>query len=90
MLLFIPTTTYSQKAPVMVGFKIIDRVMVMIMKGELVSAAAAWKQAHFSAVMSGSLQLPHRSARGMGMLQGAAPSAAPNPTVPKEFSLHDV
>ena len=55
LLLVIPTTIYSEKVPVMVGSKIIDRVMGMITKGELVREIMAWKQAHFSAVMSGLL-----------------------------------
>ena len=50
----------------MVGSKLIDRVMGMITKGELARATATWKQAHFHAVVSGSLQLHHRSARGDG------------------------
>ena len=40
MLLVIPTMTYSEKVPVMVGSNIIDRAMGMIMKGELVRATA--------------------------------------------------
>ena len=59
LLLVIPTMTYSEKVPVMVGSKIIDRVMRMITKGELVRATVTWKQAHFGVVMSGLLQLPH-------------------------------
>ena len=38
LLLVIPTTTYSKKVPVMVGSKIIDRVMGMIIKVELARA----------------------------------------------------
>ena len=60
LLLVILTTTYSKKVPVMVESKIIDSMIGMIMKGELARATATWKQAHFSAVMSGSLQLPHK------------------------------
>ena len=69
LLLTMLTTTYSEKVPVVVGSKIIDRVMGMIMKEELGRATMTWKQAHFSAVMSRLLQLPHRGARGTGMLQ---------------------
>ena len=58
MLLVIPTTTYSEKVSVMVGSEIINRVMGMIMKGKLARATMTWKEAHFSVVMSGSLQLP--------------------------------
>ena len=68
LLLVILTTTFSEKVPVMVGSKIIDRTIRMITKGELVRATATWKQAHFGVVMCESLQLPHRGAGGMGML----------------------
>ena len=69
LLLITLTMTYSEKELVMVGSKIIDRVMGMITKGELVRATATWKQAHFGAVMSGLLQLPHEGAEEMGVLQ---------------------
>ena len=59
LLLVIPTMTYSEKIPVMIGSKIIDWAIRIITKGELVKATTTWKQAHFGAVMSGSLQLPH-------------------------------
>ena len=71
LLLVIPTTTYSKKVPVMVRSKIIDRALGMITKGELVRATTTWKQAYFSVVMSRSLQLSHRSARGWGCYEGA-------------------
>ena len=58
LLLVIPTMTYAGKVPVMVGSKIIDRAMGMIMKRELAKTTATWRQSHFSAAMSGSLQLP--------------------------------
>ena len=91
LLLVIPIMTYSEKIPIMVGSKIIDRAMGMITKGELARATVNWKQAHFSAVMPGSLQLPCRSARGDGdAMEGATPSATPDLTVPKGFSLDDV
>ena len=35
VLLVIPTMTYAEKVPAMVGSKIIDRAMGMIMKGKL-------------------------------------------------------
>ena len=59
LLLVIPTTTYSEKIPVMVRSKIIDWEMRIITKGELTKATMTWKQDHFGAVMSGLLQLPH-------------------------------
>ena len=40
LLLDIPTTTYSEKVSVMFGSKIIDQLMEMMMKGELVRATA--------------------------------------------------
>ena len=66
--LLILTMTYSKKVLVMVGFKMIDRAMGMITKGELARETATWKQAHLSAFMSRSLQLPHKGARGKGLL----------------------
>ena len=68
LLLVIPTMTYSNKVPVMVGSRIIDRLMGMIMKGELARALMTWKQANYGAVMSWSLQLPYKSAKGTGVL----------------------
>ena len=68
LLLVILTMTYSEEVPVMVGSKIIDRVMGLITKGEIVRATGTWKQAHFNSVMSGSLQLPCRG-EGSGVLQ---------------------
>ena len=64
LLLVIPTTTYSEKVLVIVGSKIIYRAMGMITNGELVRATVTCKQAHFGAVMSGSLQLPHKGGQG--------------------------
>ena len=59
---------YSVKVLVMVGSKIIERVMGMITKGEVARATMTWKQAHFGVVISGSLQLLHKGQGGMGML----------------------
>ena len=64
MLLVIPATTYAKKILVMVGSKIIDRAMGMIMKWEQTRATTAWKQAHFDVVVLGSLQLPHECTKG--------------------------
>ena len=66
LLLVIPTTTYSEKVPVMVGSKKIDQAMWVITKGELLKATMTWKQAHFRSVMSRSLQLPHTSSNRTG------------------------
>ena len=91
LLLVILTTTYSEKIPVMVESKIIGRVMGMITKGELVRTTMTWKQVHFSAVMSGSLQLPCRRARGdRDTTKVTVPSITPDLTTPKEFSVDDV
>ena len=64
LLLVILTMTYSEKVLVMVGSKIIDRVMGMITNGELVRANVTWKQTHSGAIMSGSLQLPCKGTKG--------------------------
>ena len=47
LLLVIPTTTYSEKVPVMAGSKIIDRAMGVITKGELIKVTMTWRQASF-------------------------------------------
>ena len=57
LLLVIPTMTYSNEVPVVVGSKIIDWAMGVIAKGEVAEVTMTWKQAQFGAVMSGSLQL---------------------------------
>ena len=41
----------------------------MMTKGELAGAAVTWKQAHFSAVMSRSLQLPHTDSKKDGRIR---------------------
>ena len=64
ILLVILTMTYAEKVRVMVGSKIINRAMGVIMRGKLAMATATWRQAHFSAVLSRSLQLPFKHARG--------------------------
>ena len=61
VLLVIPTTTYSKMVPVMVGSKIIDKALSLMTAGELAATTMAWRQAHFGAVMLGSLQLSHSS-----------------------------
>ena len=74
----------------MVRSKIIDRAMGMIMKGELARATTIWKKAHFGAVISGLLQLPHKCARRKGVLWEATPSAAPDSPTPKGFCLDEI
>ena len=61
LLLAIPTMTYAEGVPVMVGSKIIDRALSCMTVGELSCATVTWQQAHFGAVMSGLLQLSHSS-----------------------------
>ena len=75
LLLVIPTMTYSQKAQVVVGSKIIDWAMRIITKGELKKVTTIWKQAHFEAVTSGSLQLPHMGSNRTGVEKDKAPSS---------------
>ena len=64
LLLVIMTMTYSKKVPVVVRSTTIDQVMGMMTKGKLTRATATWKPGHFSAVMSGWLQLPHTYSKG--------------------------
>ena len=75
----------------MVKSKIIDQAIGMMTKGELVRAIATWKQAHFGAVMSGSLQLSHTDSQGKGEVQkGVTTSPISDTTASKEFCLDDV
>ena len=67
LLLAIPTTAYSERVPVMVGSKIIDRALGCMTVGELTKATATWQQAHFGAVMSGLLQLSRSSAEKLAL-----------------------
>ena len=92
LLLVIPTMTCSERVPVMVGSRIIDRVMGMITNGELVRATMTWKQAHFSDIMSELLQLPHRSPwpySAQGILSGWCPGACPYHTVSHHSPIWD-
>ena len=58
VLLFVmPTMTYSKTVLVIVCTKIIDKALSLMTMGELAKATTTWRQAHFGAVMSGSLQL---------------------------------
>ena len=67
LLLAIPTMAYAERVPVMVGSKIIDKAMSCMTAGELACANVTWQQAHFGAVMSGSLQLSHNSSEKLKM-----------------------
>ena len=91
LMLVIPTTTYSETVLVMVGFEIIDRAMSIITKGELMKVTTTWRQAHFGAVMSGSLQLPHMGSNGTGVEKKVIHSSLRGDTVEvKEFCLDNV
>ena len=59
LLLDVPTVAYAEGVPVMVGSKIIDRALSCMTVGELAYKTATQQQAHFRAVMLGSLQLSH-------------------------------
>ena len=58
---------YAERAPVVVGSKIIDKALSCMTVGELTKATATWQQAHFGAVMSGLLQLSHSSSEQLVM-----------------------
>ena len=70
LLMVIPITTSAETVPVMIGSKIIDSVMTVIMKGELVRATMTWRHTHFSGVMSQSLQLPQKHIGGQSSAKG--------------------
>ena len=87
----IQTTTYSEEVLVMVSSKIIDWVMGMKTKGELAGATVTWEQAHFGAVLSGLLQLPHTDSkedRGVG--KEGTPSPSSDATVSRGFCWDEV
>ena len=91
LLLVIPTMTYSQMFPVMVGSKITDRALSMITKGEFEKATTPWRQAHFGAVMSGSLQLSHVNSSKMGKEEEVSHSSpGSDPVEVWKFGLYDV
>ena len=91
LLLVIPTMTYSEKVPVMVGSKVIDRAKRIITKGQLTKATTTWKQAHFGAAMCRSLQLPCTGSNGTGVEKEIIHSSPRGGTMEvKEFCLEDV
>ena len=57
----------AERFLVMVGSKIIDKALSCMTVGELAKATMTWQQAHFGAVMSGSLQLSHSSSEKLAM-----------------------
>ena len=91
LLLVIPTTTYSQMVVVVVGSKIIDRALSVITKGELKKVITMWRQAHFGAVVSGSLQLSHINSSKMGKVEEVSHSSpGSDPMEVQKFSLDDI
>ena len=67
LLLAIPTMAYTERVPVVVGSKIIDKALSCMTVGELAQATVTWQQAHFGAVMSGLLQLSHSSSEKLAL-----------------------
>ena len=91
LLLVIPTTTYSEVVLVVVGSKIINKVLSLMTMGELVKVTMAWQQAHFVAVMLGLLQLSCGSSDKDRMGEGAKHSSQEgDPLEVWKFSLDDV
>ena len=81
LLLVIPTTTYSKAVPAVVGTKIINKALSFMTMGELAKATMTWRQAHFGAVMMGSLQLSCSGSGQCKMITGAASSIHQGGTV---------
>ena len=91
LLLVIPTMTYSKAVPVMVDTKIIDKALSLITVGELVKATMTWRQAHFGAVMLGSVQIPCGGSDQCEVTTGATSSIHQGGTVEVwKFQLNDV
>ena len=91
LLLVIPTTTYSEMGLVMFGSKIIDRALSLKTKGGLAKMTMMWRQAHFGAVMSGSLQLTCTSSDKTGMEEEVGHSSPKgDPMEVRKFCLNDV
>ena len=91
LLLVIPTMTYSKTVPVVVGTKIIDTALRLMNAGELAKATMTWRQAHFGAVMSGSLQLSCSSSDKSKVTKGARDSSQQSDSVEvQKFWLDDV
>ena len=91
LLLVIPTTTYSETVPVVVGFKIIDKALSLMTMGELAKATMTWRQAHFGAVMLGSLQFFCGSSDENKIGEGAkCSSQKSDPLEVQKFQLDDV
>ena len=75
----------------MVGSKIIDRAMRITTRGELTKVTMIWRQAHFGAAMSGSLQLPHMGSNRTRVEKEVIHSSPRVDTVEvKEFCLDNI
>ena len=73
----------------MVGTKIIDKGLSLMTMGELARATMTWRQAHFGAVMLGSLQLSCSSSGQSEVTAGAASSIYEGGTVEvQKFQLN--
>ena len=81
LLLVMPTMTYSKTVPVVVGTKIIDKALSLMTMGELAKATMTSRQAHFGAVMLGSLQLSCSSSGKCKVTAGAKSSFQQGDTV---------
>ena len=91
LLLVIPTMTYSKTVPVVVDTKIIDKALSLMTVGKLTKATTTWRQTHFRAVMSGSLQLFHCSSDKSEMAKEATSSSqVSDPVEVQKFQLNDV
>ena len=91
LLLVIPTTTYSETVQVVVGSKIIHKALSLMTMGELAKVTTTWQQAHFGAVMLGSLQLSHGSSDKIRAGEGAkCSSQGGDPVEMQKFSLDDM
>ena len=73
----------------MVGSKIIDMVLSLMTTGEFAKATTTWQQAHFRAIMSGSLQLSHYTSDKNRIEEGAKHSSQQgDPVEVWKFSLN--
>ena len=91
LLLIIPTMTYSEMVLVMVGSKIIDKVLSLMTKGELAKVTTMWRLAHFGDVMSRSLQLSHTTLNKIGVEEESShPSQSSDSVEMRKFCLHSV
>ena len=81
LLLVFPTMTYSKAVLVMVGTKIINKALSLMTMGEFAKATMTWRQAHFGAVMLGSLYFSCSGSGQCEVTTGAASSIHQGGTV---------